>query len=169
MVTGYDKYCYAGTTTYTFTPDAGQCATTTTLTITVNATVTPTFTAVPDICQNAALLRHYRLHPTMVLPVHGHRQYSTATAGTTTYTFTPAAGQCATTTTLTITVNPTVTPTFTAVPDICSGCSSFLHYRLHPTMVLPVHGHRLSISTATAGTLLIHLLRMLVSVLLQPH
>ena len=40
---------------------------------------------------------------------------------TTTYTFTPAAGQCATTTTLTITVNAAVTPTFTAVADICSG------------------------------------------------
>ena len=37
---------------------------------------------------------------------------------TTTYTFTPAAGQCATTATLTITVNPNVTPTFAAVAPI---------------------------------------------------
>ena len=40
---------------------------------------------------------------------------------TTTYTFTPTAGQCATTTTLTITVNANVTPTFTPVAAICSG------------------------------------------------
>ena len=37
---------------------------------------------------------------------------------TTTYTFTPTAGQCATTATLTITVNPNVTPTFAAVGPI---------------------------------------------------
>ena len=58
---------------------------------------------------------HYQLPPTMVLPVHGAPAVSTATPGTTTYTFTPDAGQCATTTTLTITVDPTVTPTFTPV------------------------------------------------------
>ena len=38
------------TTTYTFTPNVGQCGTTTTLTITVNPTVTPTFDPVAPIC-----------------------------------------------------------------------------------------------------------------------
>ena len=42
---------------------------------------------------------------------------------TTTYTFTPAAGQCATTATMTITVNPKITPTFTQIAAICSGDS----------------------------------------------
>ena len=61
-----------------------------------------------------ALLLHYQLLPTMVLPVHGAPAVNTATAGTTTYTFTPDAGQCATTATLSITVDPLVTPTFTS-------------------------------------------------------
>ena len=115
MVTG-SQHSYSGTTTYTFTPDAGQCATTTTLTITVNPTVTPTFTAVPDIC--------VRMQQLPALPTTSNNGITGTWSprsvrllpGTTTYTFTPAAGQCATTTTLTITVNATVTPTFTASP-----------------------------------------------------
>src|SRR5206468_4268725 len=43
------------TTIYTFTPTAGQCATTATMTITVNANVTPTFTQVAAICSGATL------------------------------------------------------------------------------------------------------------------
>ena len=42
----------------------------------------------------------------MASPVHGLLHINTAPQ-TTTYTFTPAAGQCATTATMTITVNPT--------------------------------------------------------------
>ena len=42
---------------------------------------------------------------------------------TTTYTFTPTAGQCAQQRHLTITVNPNVTPTFAAVAAICSGAA----------------------------------------------
>ena len=49
-----------------------------------------------------ALLLLYQLLPLMVSPVHGSPAVSTATAGTTTYTFTPDAGQCATTATLMI-------------------------------------------------------------------
>ena len=55
---------------------------------------------------------------------------NTATAGTTTYAFTPTAGQCAGATTSTdVTVNAAVTPTFTAVADICSGATTSLHYQ----------------------------------------
>src|SRR6185436_13351079 len=43
---------------------------------------------------------------------------------TTTYTFTPTAGQCATTTTLTITVNPQVTPTFTQIGPLCQNSTA---------------------------------------------
>ncbi len=154
------------TTTYTFTPAAGQCATTTTLTITVNATVTPTFTAIPDVCQNAAA-------PT--LPATSNNgitgtwapAVSTATPGTTTYTFTPAAGQCATTTTLTITVNATVTPTFTAVPDICQDAAA-----TSITDYFQQWHHRYLGSCfkySYYGQLLIHLHRLQVSVLLRRH
>jgi gliding motility-associated-like protein len=106
------------TTTYTFTPAAGQCATTTTLTITVNPSVTPTFTAVPAICSGETLAA---LPTTSTNSINGTWAPALDNTTTTTYTFTPSAGQCATTQTLTITVNPSITPTFNAVPAICSG------------------------------------------------
>ena len=106
------------TTTYTFTPDAGQCATTTTLTIDVDSTVTPTFTAVAPICSGAPLAA---LPPTSNNGITGSWAPALNNLATTTYTFTPNAGECATNTTMTITVNNTTVPTFTAVNPICSG------------------------------------------------
>ncbi|MBK7129928.1 MAG: gliding motility-associated C-terminal domain-containing protein [Crocinitomicaceae bacterium] len=98
------------TTTYTFTPTAGQCATTTTLTITVNANVTPTFTAVGPICSGAALAP---LPTTSTNGITGTWSPAINNTATTTYTFTPTAGQCATTTTLTVTVNAADDASFT--------------------------------------------------------
>ena len=110
------------TTTYTFTPAAGQCATTATLTITVNPNITPTFNAVAPICSGATLTV---LPPssTNATPITGTWSPALNNTATTIYTFTPAAGQCATTATLTITVNPNITPTFNAVAPICSGAT----------------------------------------------
>jgi hypothetical protein len=42
-----------GPTTYTFTPDAGQCGTTATMTINVTTQVTPTFTQIGPLCQRS--------------------------------------------------------------------------------------------------------------------
>jgi gliding motility-associated-like protein len=107
------------TTTYTFTPTAGQCATTTTLTITVNQPTTiPTFTAIAPICSGGNL---------SALPTTSNNGFTGSwspalnNTATITYTFTPTAGQCASTTSLTITVNQPTAPTFTAVAPICSG------------------------------------------------
>lgn len=108
------------TTTYTFTPTAGQCANTTTLTITVNPIITPTFAVVPTICSGAALSA---LPTTSTNGIMGTWSPALNNMATTLYTFTPAAGQCANTTTLTITVNPIVTPLFAVVPAICSGAT----------------------------------------------
>jgi gliding motility-associated-like protein len=108
------------TTTYTFTPDAGQCATTTTLTITVNPIVTPIFNAIGPVCSGATLSA---LPTTSNNGVTGTWAPALDNTTTTTYTFTPAAGQCARTTTFTITVIPNVTPTFTPVAPICSGAT----------------------------------------------
>ncbi|MGL2967593.1 hypothetical protein ACSVH6_13375, partial [Flavobacterium sp. XGLA_31] len=106
------------TTTYTFTPNAGECANTKQLTITVNPNVTPTFTAVAPICSGGTLAA---LPTTSNNGITGTWSPALNNTATTTYTFTPTAGQCATTTTLTITVNPNVTPTFTQVAPICQG------------------------------------------------
>jgi gliding motility-associated-like protein len=106
------------TTTYAFTPDAGQCASTASWTVTVNQKVTPTFAAVAAICNGDALSA---LPTTSLNGYTGTWSPALDNTATTTYTFTPTAGQCATTATLTITVNQKVLPTFTPVATICSG------------------------------------------------
>ncbi|WP_310558387.1 T9SS type B sorting domain-containing protein [Flavobacterium sp.] len=106
------------TKTYTFTPTAGQCATTTTLTIPVNSKVIPTFTILDPICTGESLSA---LPTTSNNSIVGSWSPALDSTTTTTYTFTPAAGQCATTTTLIIPVNSKVIPTFAAVAPICSG------------------------------------------------
>jgi len=107
------------TTTYTFTPTAGQCATTTTMTITVNSPTVPTFTQVGAICTGGSLSA---LPTTSNNGITGTWSPALDNTTTTTYTFTPTAGQCATTAIMTITVNSTLTtPTFTAITPQCSG------------------------------------------------
>ncbi|MGV9005031.1 Ig-like domain-containing protein, partial [Flavobacterium sp.] len=106
------------TTTYTFTPTSGQCASTTTLTITVTPGNLPTFTAVAPICSGQTLTA---LPTTSNNAITGTWSPALNNTTTTTYTFTPTTGQCASSTTLTITVNPNVLPTFTAIAPICSG------------------------------------------------
>ena len=106
------------TTMYTFTPNAGQCATTTTMTIVVNPNVVPTFTPINPICAGQTL---NSLPTTSTNGITGTWSPSINNLATTTYTFTPNAGQCATQTTMTIVVNPNVVPTFTPINPICTG------------------------------------------------
>lgn len=108
------------TTTYTFTPTAGLCATTTTMTINVNSLTTPLFTQVADICSGDALAA---LPTTSNNGINGTWSPALDNTTTTTYTFTPSAGQCANTTTMTINVNSNTTPLFTQVPDFCFGAT----------------------------------------------
>ena len=106
------------TTTYTFTPTAGLCATTATMTITVNPNITPTFTQVADICSGATLAA---LPTTSDNGITGSWSPALDNTATTTYTFTPTAGQCATTATMTITVNPLPSiPTGNAEQTFCA-------------------------------------------------
>ncbi len=109
------------TTTYTFTPTAGQCADTTNITITVNPNVTPTFTAVNPICSGAILAA---LPTISNNGINGTWSPAINNTTTTTYTFTPTAGLCATTTTMTITINPLPTVGANATSTtICLGDS----------------------------------------------
>lgn len=107
----------AATTTYTFNPTAGQCASTTTLAVTVNTPTTPAFTQVAAVCSGG----------TITLPTSSNNSINGTwspvinNTATTTYIFTPTAGQCASTATMTVTVNTPTTPTFTTIPTICSG------------------------------------------------
>src|SRR5678815_2891161 len=108
------------TTQYTFTPAAGQCATTTQVTVTINQPVTPTFAAIPAQCAGGTS----PLPTTTTNNTTGTRSPAFDPNTTTQYTFTPAAGQCATTTQVTVTINQPVTPTFAAIPAQCAGGTS---------------------------------------------
>ncbi|WP_396147863.1 hypothetical protein [Flavobacterium sp.] len=110
--------------TYTFTPNAGQCVTSTPvqITITVNPSVTPAFDPIPAFCagNTAPVLPSTSLNG--IVGTWSPATVSNTTSGT--YTFTPNAGQCGTITTISITVNPLVTPTFNAVPAFCAGTTA---------------------------------------------
>ncbi|MDR6969629.1 gliding motility-associated-like protein, partial [Flavobacterium arsenatis] len=108
----------SATTTYTFTPNSGQCAGSASMTITVNNSTVPTFTQVPSICQGEALSA---LPVTSNNGIVGTWSPALDNSATTTYTFTPNAGQCAGSANMTITVNNSTVPTFTQVPSICQG------------------------------------------------
>jgi hypothetical protein len=109
-----------GTTTYTFTP-TNPCAAVTKMDIVISTQITPTFTAVAPVCSGATLAA---LPTTSNNGITGTWSPALNNTATTTYTFTPAAGQCATTTTLTITVNPQATPTFTQIGPLCQNSTA---------------------------------------------
>ncbi|MDD5152220.1 MAG: gliding motility-associated C-terminal domain-containing protein, partial [Flavobacterium sp.] len=107
--------------TYTFTPDSGQCASTIQITITVNPLVAA-FNPVGPICNGDVLSP---LPTTSSNGITGVWSPALDNTTTTTYTFTPTSGQCATASSeLTITVNQNITPIFTEIAPICSGSTS---------------------------------------------
>ena len=144
-----------GTTTYTFTPAAGQCATTATMDIVITTSIIPTFTQIGPLCQNSVLLRHcLQVQPIYrQSPVHGiPATISTATVGTTTYTFTPAAGQCATTTTMDIVITTSIIPTFTQIGPLCQNSTApALPASSTNTPAITGTWNPATISTATVG------------------
>lgn len=109
-----------GTTTYTFTPAANFCASSTTASITVTNGVTPTFNTLTPVCQNA---------PAPILPTTSVNNItgswsppvSTNLVGTSSYVFTPDAGQCAVDGSISLTVNPSIVPQFTQAGPFCQG------------------------------------------------
>jgi len=94
--------------TYTFTPNAGQCVTSTPvqITITVNPLVTPAFDPIPSFCAGTTAPV---LPTTSLNGIVGTWLPATVSNTTSsTYTFTPNAGQCVTSTPvqLVTTINP---------------------------------------------------------------
>lgn len=88
--------------TYTFTPDAGQCATAVVVNVTVDPLNTPTFLSPAPICSGDT---PPVLPLTSLNGITGTWSPSVVdNTQTATYTFTPDADQCATTTTLAVTV-----------------------------------------------------------------
>jgi hypothetical protein len=100
----------AGTYTVVATRTEGGCSSTMngSAIITINPNITPTFTSIDPICSGAIL----SALPTISNnSISGTWSPSLDNTQTTTYTFTPTIGQCATSTTMTIIVNTAPIPT----------------------------------------------------------
>ena len=103
------------TTTYTFTPQVGQCASTTTMTISINSPSVPTFnTPVTPICSGSTLSN------ISTNGISGAWFPESINTSTTTYTFTPNTGQCATSASTTLTGTQS-----TWTPSAISACGSY--------------------------------------------
>lgn len=92
-----------GTTTYTFTPNAGQCAAVGTIQVTIDDRSLPTFTQIDDLCLGASI----QLPLTSNEGVTGTwnpATVNTSQVGIITYTFTPDVSFCADVTTMNINV-----------------------------------------------------------------
>jgi gliding motility-associated-like protein len=111
----------SSTLTYTVTgTDVNSCSNTAQITVTVNPNVTPTFTAVTPICIGESLAP---LPTTSNNSITGTWSPAINDTFTTTYTFTPTAGLCATTTTMTITVSSPPVALISGSSNICFGQS----------------------------------------------
>jgi len=141
----------AGTTTYTFTPTGGQCASTATMPVTVNANVTPSFTALGPYCVGATPGTLSGTSSNGISGTWSPSGISTAGAGTTTYTFTPSGGQCASTASMPVTVSANVTPAFAALGPYCEGATPGT---LSGTSTNGISGNwsPATVSTGSAGT-----------------
>ena len=93
-----------GTFTYTFTPDDGQCAEAAAMTVEITTERTPTFTPIGPLVLNSNAPDLPTSSLEGITGTWNPSAISTNAAGTTTYTFVPAPGQCAVSTTMDITV-----------------------------------------------------------------
>jgi hypothetical protein len=105
--------------TYTFSPDAGECASQATLDITVTTPVTPTFAPTGVLCQNTVPPTLATTSINGITGTWNPPSISTTVPGTYNFRFTPGTGQCASIVDLSITVDPKPTITFTPVPSQC--------------------------------------------------
>ncbi|HEX8377889.1 MAG TPA: hypothetical protein VF602_08720, partial [Pedobacter sp.] len=106
------------TTTYTFTPNIGQCAESATVTIGVNNLITPTFDSVTTVCYGSEI----GVLPTVSQEgISGTWSPNYSNTISQSYIFQPNADQCATTTTINIEILPVVIPLFNNIPPICAG------------------------------------------------
>jgi hypothetical protein len=111
----------AGASEYTFEPESGQQS----ASVAKNILVTPTFVAEFDsigpLWQNSTAPKLPELSRNNFNGTWQPAIINTSIATTTTYTFTPAAGQCAARGSITITIKPLITPIFETYGPYCLG------------------------------------------------
>src|SRR4029453_782469 len=111
----------AGTTTYTFTPAAGQCAGPATMAIVITNQITPTFTQVGPLCQNSTAPTLPGSSLNGIAGSWSPATINTAVAGSSTYTFTPTTGQGAVFFSISIVVPPEIIATSIVTNTTCTA------------------------------------------------
>jgi gliding motility-associated-like protein len=140
-----------GTSTYTFRPAGGQCGMTASIDIEITSQIVPNFTTIGPLCQNSNPPKFVTTSNDGFTGTWSPDTISTAKIGTTTYTFTPAAGQCGTTATMNVVITNLVTPVFNPIGPLCQNS---------PDPILPTTSTNgiigswtpSTINTATLGT-----------------
>ncbi|WP_396198416.1 fibronectin type III domain-containing protein [Flavobacterium sp.] len=110
-----------GITTYTFTPNSGQCGVGTTMNITIDPIIVPTFSAIATICQNEAAPSLPLLSINNISGTWNPSVINTTNVGTSNYVFTPSTGQCSQAVTKSVTIEPRLTPAFVQIQPLCVG------------------------------------------------
>ena len=121
----------SGTANYTITPTIGGCVgTPITVTIIINPQVTPTFTQIPIVCTGGTL----NLPTNSLEGIAGIWSPAANTAVTTNYTFTPAAGQCASTAAMTVAIGDALDFVNVQNPpsiNICEGNTATIYGQVY--------------------------------------
>ncbi|MEC4004806.1 gliding motility-associated C-terminal domain-containing protein, partial [Flavobacterium sp. SUN052] len=115
-----------GTTTYFFTPDnPAQCSTSASMDILITTPITPTFSAVANICQDFAPPALPTTSSEGVVGSWSPASIDTSVPGNYSFTFTPNSGQCAVNGSLSVTIDaPSIVPTFNAIANICQDLAA---------------------------------------------
>lgn len=140
-----------GTTTYTFTPDAGQCSEEINIEIEITDNIVPIFDLQTQYCLNSIPDELPAESDNGITGNWSPTVIDTTTIGTTTYTFTPHEEQCSEPLTVEIEITETTNPEFDLPTQYCTGAIPDI---LHPTSDNNITGTWFpsTINTATAGT-----------------
>ncbi|MEC4048126.1 fibronectin type III domain-containing protein, partial [Flavobacterium sp. SUN046] len=144
------------TTLYTFTPTAGQCATTATMTINVSSQITPLFNAIPTVCGGTTAPALPSTSTNGVSGTWSPLTINTTTAGTFPYLFTPTGSTCAIQTTIYVTVSTVPTPVVSVVTQpTCTLPTGTINVDSPSTVTgnLPTNLFISEVTDATSGSL----------------
>ena len=110
-----------GTVVYTFTPNVGQCTTTTltTATITILPNVSPNFALIPPLCSGSPAPILATTSPNGITGSWSPALINNTIGGN--YVFTPNPNQCSSTQTLNVVIIPKTIPDFATISPLCSG------------------------------------------------
>jgi gliding motility-associated-like protein len=115
-----------GNSTYTFTPNTGQCASLGTVDITINAPTVPSFPSYGPYCQNSPIIQPIlpQTSDNWISGTWNPAGISTSVAGVNQYVFSPSPNQCASPFILQVTVNAETTPVFNSIGPLCQGSAA---------------------------------------------